>query len=210
MQLPEMFVSGTLQVVCTNRARGFMGQVNLDIGGFFTFDLVQGALKVQATHEQGGMRAVVVPESALAGLVRAEPSAAVDAALRNIGKALAACVGRLPGLPPEPVELQAMVDSASAVSALFGWGRLGLECWGPALAIVLESAPPLAHSDAAVAVFLEGLLGTLAEQELRCVPVGEQRYLIAHPSIAPAVSDLVKQGTRLPQIVARLTVGSES
>ncbi|MEM6957021.1 MAG: hypothetical protein AAF411_11485 [Myxococcota bacterium] len=174
-------------------------QAAFDPGGFYEFDLGAGAVRTR-----DGERVVLVAPEVLRPLVAAAAERGDLTPLRNFGNGLArhaksSLGGGAGGASPE-----AVLRHASAVVALFGLGVLDLERWGKALVFRLTESPELDEKHLAVAAFLGGFVSELTGQDIACVPVGDDRFLVTHPSSADRVWALSRGGSSLADIVAVL------
>lgn len=183
-----------------NHPNDAMPEPQFDPGGFFQFDLANGAVRAR-----GGTRVLVLSQSVLAPLIATAVQngdlTAVRALGNQMGKMLATSLGdNALNRAPETV-----LGHAANLIALYGWGRLHLERWGDALCLTVDELPPLDEDNLAVAALLGGLFSTLSEQEVACVPIGtSNRYLMVDPQIAEYVWSWSKDGESLGQIISRL------
>ncbi len=172
--------------------------------GFFEFDHAEGSVAAR-----GGPRVIVLSDTALAPLVSAAVRNGDLKAVRRLGRTLGHLVAG--SLPADAASLRTpdVLSHAAGVLGLFGWGRLHLERWGPALVARLAKPPALDEGHLAVAALLGGLFSELGGQDVACVPVGHDgsTFVLLHPSVAEEVWNWAREGAPLGDIVARLTRG---
>jgi len=177
-----------------------MEEPGFDPGDFYAFDLAHGAVRTR-----GGVRVLVLSDDVVAPLVSAAVQKGDLSALRRLGQQMAAQAATSLGpsvgdLPPETV-----LGHISSCMALFGFGRVRLESWGPALVATVDGAPDLDSERLAMGAVLGGLLSTLVGREVACVPVGRRGELVVvDPGVAQTVLGWSKQGADVPSVVARL------
>ncbi|MBK8171784.1 MAG: hypothetical protein IPK60_15750 [Sandaracinaceae bacterium] len=176
-----------------------MAQPNFDPSGFYEFDLSRGAVRTR-----DGERVFVLSDDVVAPLINALVKQGDLSTLTKLGERLgstasASLAGRVSELSPEQV-----IGHAAAVLALYGWGRLQSERWGDAFVVTITGLRDLDPMQLATSALLSGLLGKLAGAELSCVPVGDERFVVVHPSIAKQVSSWVTSGSNIGEIARRL------
>lgn len=182
-----------------------MAQPNFDPGGFYEFDLSRGAVRTR-----DGERVFVLSDDVLGPLVTALVKQGDLSALTKLGARLgshaaSSLQGRVADLSPEQV-----IGHAGAVLALYGWGRLQSERWGDAFVVSITGLRDFDPMQIATAALLSGLLSKLSGSELSCVPVGEDRLIVVHPSIANQVSSWVSAGADIGTIAKRLVASEEA
>jgi hypothetical protein len=177
-----------------------IADASFDPGGFFEFDLARGAIS-----SRGGGRVLVLSDGVLAPLVSAAVEGGDLTAVRKLGRQLGeaaagALDGAAPGRPAEEV-----LGHAAAVLSLFGWGRLSVDRWGDALVAKLEQLPRLDDEHLGVAALLGGLFSSLAQEEVACVPVGNDgAFLLVDPAVAQQVWKWSRAGDDVAAVVGRL------
>ena len=179
-----------------------MAELPLDPTGFFEFDLAQGAVRTS-----DGRRTLVLSEQAVARLVTTAVEAGDLTAVRVLGSELGELAERaLPGSGSAVDQTPAGVfGAAAAVVALYGWGRLSAERWGPAVVLEVTGAAPLDSDHLACAALLGGLFSRLSGSEVACVPVTEAgRYLMVDPGIAERIWNWSREGDDLGVILSKL------
>ncbi len=172
-----------------------------DPGGFFEFDLAQGAVRAR-----GGERVLVLSDSVVAPLISAAVGNGDLTSVRKLGRQLGEHAAH--GLSdPNASTPEAVLGQAAGVLSLFGWGRLSVERWGDALAAHLTGLPTLDPEHLGIAALLGGLFSALANREVACVPVGaEGMFLIVDPSVAQNVWKWSRGQTDVAAIVGRLAI----
>lgn len=170
-----------------------------DPSGFYEFNLTGGTARTR-----GGERVVVLSEDVLSALVEAAARDGDLTPLRRLGELLGEQV--LSGLdrPASVLSAEAVLGHASAVTALFGWGRLAFERWGPALVISLHDKPQLDEDELGAAALLGGMFSEISQRQVSCVPVGESKFIVVDFEVAETVWGWYKDGADLPAIVGML------
>jgi hypothetical protein len=170
-----------------------------DPGGFYEFNLTRGTARTRT-----GERVVVLSEDVLSALVAAAARDGDLTPLRRLGELLGEQV--LSGLdrPASVLSPEVVLGHVSAVTSLFGWGRLSLERWGPALVIVLRDEPRLDEDELGAAALLGGMFSQLSQRQISCVPTGESRFIMVDFEVAETVWGWFKDGADLPAIVGML------
>lgn len=176
-----------------------MAQPNFDPGGFYEFDLSRGAVRAK-----GGERVFVMSNEVVTAVLQALTKQNDFATLRTLGASLAthassSLAGKVAESTPEEV-----IGHASAVLGLYGWGKLSAERWGDALVVSLSGMSDLDPKQTATAALLTGLLSKLANSALECVPVGIEKLIVVHPSIAKDVAGWVAAGSDLAAVSSQL------
>ena len=92
----------------------------------------------------------------------------------------------------------------SAVTALFGWGRLTFERWGSALVVALRDKPELDEDELGAAALLGGMFSEISQRQVSCVPAGDSKFIMVDFEVAETVWGWFKDGTDLPTIVGML------
>ncbi len=174
-----------------------------DPGGFYEFNVRGGAVKTR-----DGARVMVLTGEALGPLVQAAASSGDLKPIRTLGQNLATHAQASLGSDANGAAPEDVLAHASSVLALFGWGRLGLERWGQALALTLTDAPELDERRLATAALLGGLLSELSGHEVACVPV-DDRFLVVAPTVADKIWKQARGGADLPTVVASLSAGEK-
>ena len=125
-----------------------------DPSGFYEFNLTGGMVRART-----GERVVILSEDVLSSLVAAAARDGDLTPLRRLGELLGEQV--LGGLdrPASVLSPEAVLGHASAVTALFGWGRLAFERWGSALVVALRDKPELDEDELGAAALLGGRAG---------------------------------------------------
>lgn len=176
-----------------------MAQPNFDPGGFYEFDLSRGAVRAK-----GGERVFVMSNEVVSAVLQALTKQNDLATLQKLGASLAAhastaLAGRVADGTPEEV-----IGHASAVLGLYGWGKLAAERWGDALVVTLAGMSDIDPKHTASAALLTGLLSKLSGTALECVPVGKEKLIVVHPSIAKDVAAWVNSGSDVAGVASRL------
>lgn len=174
-----------------------------DPGGFYEFNLAGGTVRTK-----NGGRVVVLPDSTLAALIAAAARDGDLTPLRQLGEGLGDLVLEAIDRPATLLTPEAILGHASMATALFGWGRLAFERWGAALVIVVGDLPPVDDEDLGAAALLGGLFSRLSQQQVACVPSGNNRFIMVDLEVAETVWGWFKEGADLPAIVGRLQKGA--
>jgi hypothetical protein len=177
-----------------------MTDASFDPGGFFEFDLSKGAVSAR-----GGGRVLVLSDSVVAPLVSAAVEGGDLTAVRKLGRQLGeAAAAQLPGAARDQSAEQ-VLGHATAVLSLFGWGRLRVDRWGDALVATLDQLPRLDDEHLGIAALLGGLFSSLADEEVACVPVGDDgHFLLVDPAVAQQVWKWSRGGDDVAAVVGRL------
>ncbi len=165
-----------------------------DPNGYYDFDLAHGAVHAQAEQKE---RVVVIPDTTFASLVGLAAEAGRKDTLEELGRALGRRAGAIGDRSPESV-----LHHAAATVALFGWGRLGLERWGDALAVPLDGPPAL--PEVVLEALLNGMFAEMSGQSVACVSTGNAQYLLLHPDVAGQARTWLSEGLGLAGVVDRL------
>jgi hypothetical protein len=178
-----------------------MAEARFDPGGYYHFDLAQGAVKTR-----DGARVLVLSDTALAPLVSGAAERGDFSALTKLGKSIGAAAKQSLGKEPLELSPETVLAHAAGALALFGWGHLGLERWGDALVATVSGAPTFANADEAVGALLSGMFSEMGGLSSSCVPAGGGRFIIVDPGIADGVREWVRSGADVAAIVSRLGV----
>jgi hypothetical protein len=158
-----------------------------DPSGFYEFNLAGGTARTRA-----GERVVVLSEAVLSSLVEAAARDGDLTPLRRLDR------------PASVLSAESVLGHASAVTALFGWGRLAFERWGPALVISLRDKPQLDEDELGAAALLGGMFSEISQRQVSCVPVGDSKFIMVDFEVAETVWGWYKDGADLPAIVGML------
>ena len=176
-----------------------MAEPRFDPGGFFEFDLSKGAVR---TRE--GARVLLLSDDVLSPLVAVAVQNGDLTAVRRLGKQLGQHIASSLGQPPSELSPETVLSHAASVLALFGWGRIGLEQWGPALAVVVRGVPELDEGHLGMAALLGGLFSAMTGNDVACVPTDEERFLLVSSSVAEEVWSWAREGLDMGSILSRL------
>ena len=167
--------------------------------GCYEFNLTDGLARTRA-----GERVVVLSEDVLSSLVAAAARDGDLTPVRRLGELLGEHV--LSGLdrPASVLSGEAVLGHVSAVTALFGWGRLTFERWGPALVVALRDKPELDEDELGAAALLGGMFSEISQRQVSCVPTGESKFIMVDFEVAETVWGWYKDGADLPAIVGML------
>ena len=170
-----------------------------DPGGFYEFNLGGGTVRTRT-----GERVIMLSEAVLSSLVAAAARDGDLTPLRRLGELLGEHV--LGGLdrPASVLTPEAILGHVSAVTALFGWGRLTFERWGPALVIALQGKPELDEDDLGAAALLGGMFSEISQRQVSCVPTGDSKFVMVDFEVAETVWGWFKDGADLPTIMGML------
>jgi hypothetical protein len=148
-----------------------------DPSGFYEFNLTGGIVRART-----GERVVILSEDVLSSLVAAAARDGDLTPLRRLGELLGEQV--LGGLdrPASVLSPEAVLGHASAVTSLFGWGRLAFERWGSA----------------------GGMFSEISQRQVSCVPTGDSKFIMVDFEVAETVWGWFKDGADLPAIVGML------
>lgn len=176
-----------------------MNDGRFDPGGFYEFDLSGGTVQTKT-----GERVVLLSEGVLSALVAAAARDGDLTPLRRLGELLGQQV--LTGLdrPASVLSPEVVLGHVSAVTSLFGWGRVTLERWGDALVIGLHDEPELDEDNLGAAALLGGMFSEISQRQVSCVPTGDTRFIMVDFEIAETVWGWFKDGADLPAIVGML------
>ena len=181
--------------------RLFMSGARFDPGGFYEFNLAEGAVKTR-----DGSRVLILSDNAVAPLVSTAVRTGDLTPIRQLGREIGEMVASSLGSPATECTVDRVLGHAASVLALFGWGRLGIQRWGDALVIGVTHAPTLDDDFLALAALLGGLFSVLARREVACVPTGSQgRFVVVDPTVAEQVWNWTREGADLSTVVGRLT-----
>jgi hypothetical protein len=171
-----------------------------DPAGFFEFDGGSGEV-----HVRGGARVLVLSDAVLGPLVAAAVQGGDLTAVRRLGRHMGELVRGSLGNAPDALPAEAVLGRARAVLGLYGWGALEIERWGDALVARLGHAPVLDEDNLAMAALLGGLMSSLAQREVACVPVTpDGAFMMVEPHIAEEVWGWARAGESIARIVDRL------
>ena len=170
-----------------------------DPGGFYEFNLSGGTVRTR-----GGQRVVILSEDVLSSLVAAAARVGDLTPLRRLGELLGEHV--LGGLdrPASLLSPEAVLGHVSAVTSLFGWGRLTFERWVSALVVVLRDKPALDEDELGAAALLGGMFSEISQRQVSCVPAGDSKFIMVDFEVAETVWGWYKDGADLPAIVGML------
>ena len=170
-----------------------------DPGGFYEFNLGGGTV-----HTRAGERVIMLSQGVLSSLVAAAARDGDLTPLRRLGELLGDHV--LTGLdrPASVHTPEGLLGHLSAVTSLFGWGRLSFERWGAALVIVLRDKPELDEDELGAAALLGGMFSQVSQRQVSCVPVGDSKFLMVDFEVAETVWGWFKDGRDLSAIVGML------
>lgn len=173
---------------------------SFDPGAFFEFDLAKGAVSAR-----GSGRVLVLTDEVVAPLISAAVEGGDLTAIRRLGRQLGEAAATGFEGSARDKSAQEVFGHAAAVLSLFGWGRLRVDRWGDALVATLDQLPHLDGEHLGVAALLGGLFSSLADEEVACVPVGEDgTFLLVDPSVAQQVWKWSRSGDGVALIVNRL------
>lgn len=170
-----------------------------DPGGFYQFNLTEGAVQTR-----DGARVVMLTDAVVAPLVAAAVGNGDLTAVRRMGQQIGDQVRSDLGEALASSAPEAVLTQCSGVLALFGWGKLSAERWGDALVAVMQHAPALDDERLGIAALLGGMLSSLMEREVACVPAGDDRFVIVDPAIAETVWAWSREGASVASIIERL------
>jgi hypothetical protein len=176
-----------------------MHDSRFDPGGFYEFNLSEGTARTRA-----GERVVVLSEHVLSALVAAAARDGDLTPLRRLGELLGNHV--LGGLdrPASLISPEAVLGQVSAVTSLFGWGRVTFERWGAALVIAVHGKPELDEDDLGAAALLGGMFSQISQRQVSCVPAGDSRFIMVDFEVAETVWGWFKDGADLSAMVGML------
>ena len=168
--------------------------------GFYEFNLRGGTVRAR-----GGERVVMLSEGVLSALVEAAARDGDLTPLRRLGELLGEQI--LGGLdrPASVLSPEAVLGHASAVTGLFGWGRLSFERWGAALVVALHDKPELDEEELGAAALLGGMFSEVSQRQVSCVPTGDSKFIMVDFEVAETVWGWYKDGADLPAIVGMLS-----
>lgn len=174
-----------------------MAEPVFDPAGFYDLDVATGQLRAR-----GEGPVVALQREELSALLAAAASGDGPEVIGRLGARLGGAVARALGGPAKDRSPEAVAGRVADVLGVFGWGRVVFERWGPALAVRWPDAPVAAG---AAASLLGGLIGAVAEREIACVPLADERFLIVSPRIAGTVRAWVaREEADVASVVARL------
>ena len=182
-----------------------MPDIRFDPADYYHFDLARGAVQTRS-----GKRVVLLTDEVAAPLLELAVQTGDLTAIRELGTELGQQVMQALGessdrLPPETV-----VDHIAILLGLFGWGKLQLERWGPAVVVRIDDLPIMDSEHLGAAALLGGLLSKLLDAEVACVPLRGPTFLVVDPSVAERVWTWSQQGADLTSILGRLAPSRES
>jgi hypothetical protein len=170
-----------------------------DPGGFYEFNLNGGMIRTR-----NGERVVVMSEDVLSSLVAAAARDGDLTPLRRLGELLGEQVLASLDRPASVLTAEAVLGHVSAVTALFGWGRLAFERWGAALVVALRDKPELDEDELGAAALLGGMFSEISQRQVSCVPAGDSKFVMVDFEVAETVWGWFKDGADLPAIVGML------
>lgn len=180
-----------------------MAEPRFDPGGFYEFDLAEGAVRAR-----GEARVLVLSDTVVAPLVSAAVANGDLTPIRRLGAHMGEHVLRSLGGSPAEAAPEIVLGHAASVLALYGWGRLSLERWGDAMIALVTGHPVLDEDRLAMAALLGGVFSSLAGRDVACVPIANDRFVVVEPSIAETVWAWSKGGDSVAAIVDRLAEGA--
>jgi hypothetical protein len=99
---------------------------------------------------------------------------------------------------------EAVLGHVSAVTSLFGWGRLTFERWGAGLVVALRDKPELDEDELGAAALLGGMFSEISQRQVSCVPTGDSKFIMVDFEVAETVWSWFKDGADLSAIVGML------
>jgi hypothetical protein len=170
------------------------------------FDIGKGIV-----HLDGAGPRLLVPPDALLDLCKH----AGDDSLKDFGRRLGTEAGlRMAGQLGRSLDtagVDAFVEHLGGNLALLGLGSLSLERWGKALVFVVDDSPLGGAGDALLSAVLEGALQRAIGRDARIVVLAREdarvRLLAASEKGAKRAADLMRQGTKWADALARLHEG---
>ncbi|MGB5544945.1 MAG: hypothetical protein WCB63_03380 [Polyangiales bacterium] len=170
-----------------------------DPSGFYEFNLSEGMVRTR-----NGDRVVVLSEDVLSSLVAAAARDGDLTPLRRLGELLGDQVLGSLDRPASVLSAEAVLGHVSAVTSLFGWGRLAFERWGAALVVTLRDKPELDEDELGAAALLGGMFSQISQRQVSCVPTGESKFIMVDFEVAETVWGWFKDGADLPAIIGML------
>lgn len=168
--------------------------------GAVTFDLARGVVRIGESAP-----VFLVPIAALGALLEAagpEACRAFGRALgEDLGRTAAARLGDGAGDPAGVVRAaspEEVLTELAAAWALAGLGALGMERWGRALVMVVQSAPLGAEGEVLLEAALEGALAAMSGRDARVALIAREpqrtRFLVGGEGATAKVRALVARG----------------
>ena len=152
----------------------------------------------------------MLAENVVASLVAAAVETGDLTTLRELGKHIGAQVAtELGGTVLDDAPAEVLQHAAGWLGTL-GWGRLSFERWGHALVAVIENGPELDEESLGMAALLGGVVSSLSELEVACVPMSPQKFMVCNPAIAESVWMWAKEGHEIGTIVDQLVLEDAS
>jgi len=182
-----------------------MTEPQFDPGGFYEFNLAQGAVRTR-----DGSRVLVLSDNVVGPLVSVAVRNGDLTAVRRLGRQLGRLAARSLGRSALACSPETVLGHVGSTLALFGWGRLAFSRWGDALVATIDNLPALDDEHLGAAALLGGLFSELGGREVACVPVGEATFVLVDPTVAEQVWTWAKAGDELPHIVAKLATSEKS
>jgi len=176
-----------------------MTEARFDPGGFYEFNLAHGAVRTR-----DGARVLVLSDNVVAPLVSAAVKAGDLTAVRRLGRQLGELVKGSIGSTPNEQAPEVVLGHATAILALFGWGRLNLTRWGDALVASVAQVPELDDDHLGVAALLGGLFSELGGHDVACVPTDAGDFVLVNPDVAARVWAWSREGDDVAAIVGKL------
>jgi hypothetical protein len=181
-----------------------MTEAGFDPAGFFELDPTHGEARVR-----GGGRVLVLTDTVVAPLISAAVQNGDLTAVRRLGRHMGEIIrGELAGAETslsEALPADVVFGYARSVISLFGWGALDVERWGDAIILRLTDSPTLDPDQLAMAALLGGLMSSLAQREVACVPLDtEGAFLMCDPHIAEEVWGWSRAGRSIAEIAQAL------
>lgn len=181
-----------------------MSDGRFDAAAFYTFDLTTGTVRIRQDASRAAGRALLLPDSVLVALAQASLRSGDFEPWRQLGVYLGQQAARSLGRAAKQLGLEEVLVHAGGTLGVFGWGRLGVEQWGGALALTLDHAPDIDPHQEVPAALLGGLITALVERPAACVAVDKKRFLVVDPQLAEPLWQWSKRGVGLVSIVERL------
>ncbi|HRI63708.1 MAG TPA: hypothetical protein PK156_05705 [Polyangium sp.] len=144
--------------------------------GTLSFDLAEGLVRL------GGEARVLLPVSALLGIVGSATADVQQAFCRALGESIGhvATIRMKEEDFAAPLALvdaspEAALSEIAAAWALAGFGGLGMERWGRALVMTVDNSPLGREGDELLEVMLEGVLRRATERQVHVTRIERQR-----------------------------------
>jgi len=173
-----------------------MAEERFDPGGFYELDLARGQLLAR-----GGGPVVALDREVVAGLLRAVVEGDGEEPVARLGARLGAAVDRTFGDDAASRHPEAVAGRVADILGVLGWGRVVFERWGEALTLRWADLPV---SPRVAAPLLSGVLSALADREVACVAVSDERFVAVDPAIAGTVREWAESGADAATVAGRL------